>query len=177
MPLIQYHDVFRKSLKSVKITKNWTFYYNLSDEFKERANLKDADACKCIQMAELDVGVLILKFYETGVFKINIETLNLPGSFVRLLNICKYLNIEIEAIDLQKISLEEAGSVEILYILKFPGEIKNGVDEIKKLLDDADSKLKETDKEHGQIVDMHNEILKKTTKEDKLSFIHKIEIL
>ena len=177
VPLIQYHDIFKKSLKSVKISKNWTIYYKISDEFKERANLKDADACKCIQMAELDVGMLILKFYETGIFRINIETLNLPGSFVRLINICKYLNIEIEAIDLQKISLEEAGSTEVIYILKLPDEIKNNIGEIKELLDDADSKLKELDEEHKQIVDMHDEILKKTIKEDKLSFIHKIQIL
>lgn len=128
VPLIQYHDIFKKRLKSVKISKNWTIYYKLSKDFKERAfpNLK-ADACKCIQIAELDVGILILKFYETGIFKINIETLNLPGSFVRLINICESLNIEIEAIDLQKISLEEEGSAEIIYILKFPDEIKNKI--------------------------------------------------
>jgi len=98
---------------------------------------------------------------------------------VRLINICKYLNIEIEAIDLQKISLEEAGSAEIIYILKFPDEIKNNVDniKIKKLFDDADSVLKEKDPEHGEIVKKHNEILERTAKKDKSSFIHKIETL
>jgi len=179
VPLIQYQDIFKKSLKSVKISKNWTIYYKISDDFKERANLKGADACKCIQIVELDVGMLILKFYETNIFRINIETLNLPGSFVRLINICKHLNIEIEAIDLQKISLEEAGSAEIIYILKFPDEIKNNVDniKIKELFDEADTVLKEEDPEHGEIVKKHDKILERTAKKDKSSFIHKIEIL
>ncbi len=226
VPLIKYHDNYKKKLKTVKISSNWTIYYKIGDDFIERAfplkeaskknrylfswdeiptdkiekeklieflnqqglewakeaeiekidngnaikvsnkknslslklnnkktkvNLeindrktdefiakaenaklniyKNLDVCKCIQIAELEIGILILKFYETDILKINIETLNLPGSFVRLVNICRYLNIEIEAVDLHKISLEGGGSAELIYILKYPDDIKNKIED------------------------------------------------
>ena len=168
LPLITLSDRDDNIPKKVIITTNWTFYYNLSIGFKENAQLKEADEYKCVQIANIEAGVITFTFHNENVKKINLKYLNLPGSLVRIINIFKALDMKIIASNTQVISSTLGGSAESLYAIEFPFELnkkfkdlksKKLNEEILSLIKDTDSNLAKNDSSHEKTVNLHKAYL------------------
>lgn len=169
MPLIKLYNLNNNIKDTTRITQNWTVYHRLSEDFKSRAKLTGVS--KYMLITEPDIGLAILKFYDENTTKINIKLLNLPGSFIRLATIFKDIEIRIEDIDLQRMSIEVGGYVENAYIIKYPDAIKKRLDGFKqqikekelyltKIMNDTDSKLKNKNKNYKELVELHETYLK-----------------
>lgn len=184
-PLIELTDMDRNIPKIATISKNWTIYYNLKDEFKIRANISNEKRLKCIQFADLSSRILTITFHPEYVKKVGVKYLNLPGSFVRLVNVLTALDIEIVTVVSRIISPKYGGIAEDIYALKYPPVLKSELsglesDELEKKLIEkfivADAELEKKSIIHKDLIKMHKSLLKKLGSSIPFTFMKEIKV-
>lgn len=168
LPLIKLSDLDDNIPKRIRITTNYTFYHNLSKEFRKRAQLNKSYEYKCVQIANPEAGVITLTFHNANVEKTSLKYFNLPGSLVRIINIFRELNMKVIASNNQVISSTLGGSAESLYAIEYPSKIKEELlnlkekelrEKILSILIDIDSNLAKENSSHQKIVSSHNNLL------------------